>query len=248
MSSVSRHRYAFTAISSNKKLGPIPATGTSRDSCPPTCSFRPDKAGGCYAAQGPSSWQWAKLDKPDNDKALTLEQLADKVARLRKHTLWRANQYGDLPQTSMGKLDVPALEILVEASRRTDGFTYTHSDLSDEATRNAIHKANKVGGLVINLSAEGLVDTDRCFDLGIGPVVTVLPAVKPGASIQEVRKPVFTPKGRQITVCPTYYDSSMTCASCGICQKAGRRSAVGFVAHGAAKARVEKVFWAAQTA
>lgn len=244
MDSISRHRFAFTPVSSNAKLGPIPASGTSKDSCPPTCSYRPDKEGGCYAAYGPASWQWAKLDNPDNDKALTLEQLCDRISKLRRGTLWRKNQYGDLPHTDDDLLDVPALEMIVEASRHTDGFTYSHADVWDYSTHDAIRDANKAGGLTINLSAENLLMADHYFDMAIAPVVVALPVIKAGTPVEDIRKPVLTPKGRQITICPTYYDESMTCKDCGICQVSHRKAGVGFYAHGSGAKRVEKVFWA----
>ena len=42
--------YHFIRTSSNQKLGPLPATTTSAESCPPTCSFLKN---GCYADAGP---------------------------------------------------------------------------------------------------------------------------------------------------------------------------------------------------
>lgn len=89
------HRYAYIQASSNRKLGGLPATTTSKDSCPITCSYNPASGGGgCYAAQGPMEWQWRKLDDPNNDKALNIHQLAERLSRLRKHTLFRLNQAG----------------------------------------------------------------------------------------------------------------------------------------------------------
>lgn len=88
------------------------------------------------------------------------------------------------------------------------------------------------------MSAESLTQVDEFMSLGIGPVVVALPA--------DQRKAMKTPAGNHIAICPTYLDDRMTCASCGICQKVDRRSAVGFPAHGSSKARVEKVFWAKQ--
>ena len=233
----SGHRYAYIQISSNKKLGGLPATTTSKDSCPTTCSYNPASGGGgCYAAQGPMEWQWRKLDDPNNDKALNIHQLAERLSRLRKHTLFRLNQAGDLPGNGL-EINATETQQLVDACGHADGFGFTHyrPDVGNNA---ALILAANQSGLTINMSAENLTQVDEFMSLGIGPVVVALPS--------DQRKAMKTPAGNHIAICPTYLDDRMTCASCGICQKVDRRSVIAFPAHGATKARVEKVFWAAQ--
>jgi hypothetical protein len=229
------HRYAYTHISSNSKLGGLPATTTSKDSCPITCSYNPASGGsGCYASYGPSEWQWRKLDDPNNDKALDIHQLAERLSRLRKHTLFRHNQAGDLPGNGL-EINPTELELLVDACGHADGFGFSHyrPDIGDNA---ALILAANQGGLTINMSAENLTQADGLVALGIGPVVVALPAGQ--------RKAMKTPAGNHVAICPTYLDDRVTCASCGICQKVDRRSVVGFPAHGVGKAKVERIFWA----
>ena len=229
------HRYAYTHISSNSKLGGLPATTTSKDSCPITCGYNPASGGsGCYASYGPSEWQWRKLDDPNNDKALDIHQLAERLSRLRKHTLFRHNQAGDLPGNGL-EINPTELELLVDACGHADGFGFSHyrPDIGDNA---ALILAANQGGLTINMSAETLTQVDDLVALGIGPVVVALPA--------DQRKAMKTPAGNHVAICPTYLDDRVTCASCGICQKVDRRSVVGFPAHGAGKAKVERIFWA----
>lgn len=229
------HRYAYTHISSNSKLGGLPATTTSKDSCPITCSYNPASGGsGCYASYGPSEWQWRKLDDPNNDKALDIHQLAERLSRLRKHTLFRHNQAGDLPGNGL-EINPTELELLVDACGHADGFGFSHyrPDIGDNA---ALILAANQGGLTINMSAENLTQADGLVALGIGPVVVALPAGQ--------RKAMKTPAGNHVAICPTYLDDRVTCASCGICQKVDRRSVVGFPAHGIGKAKVERIFWA----
>lgn len=233
MESISRHRFAFNPVSSNSKTGPIPVTTTSKDSCSDECAY---KDNGCYGDSGPINWQWRKLDQPD--AGLTLEQCADRISKLRRHTLWRKNQVGDLPKDEQGLIDVRALELLVEAAEHTDGFTFTHHSPWEYRNHDAIKAANMVGGLTINLSAENLAEADHFIDMDIGPVVVALPA--------DAKKPFKTPKGRQVIVCPASIRDDMTCMTCGICQIAGRKAVTGFPAHGAGKAKVERIFWATQ--
>lgn len=235
MNSVSRHRYAFNPVSSNSKTGPIPVSTTSKDSCPDECSY---KGNGCYGDTGPINWQWRKLDQPD--AGLTLEQVCDRVSKLRRHTLWRHNQVGDLPQAADGLIDVRALEILVEASGHTDGFTFTHHSPYEFTNHDAIKFANLHGGLTINLSAESIAEADHFVDMGIAPVVVAVPA--------NVTKPFRTPKGNHVSICPASVHDDMTCKDCGICQHATRKALVAFPAHGSGKAKVERIFWARQAA
>ena len=233
MESISRHRYAFNPVSSNSKTGPIPVSTTSKDSCPDDCSY---KGNGCFGDAGPIQWQWRKLD----NAGLTLEELCTKVGRLRSHTLWRHDQVGDLPKDNRGLIDVHALELLVAASEHTDGFTYTHHSPWEFQNHDAIKAANLIGGLTINVSAETLAEADHFVDMAIAPVVVAVPA--------NVTKAFKTPKGNHVSICPASIRDDTTCSNCGICQESHRRSIIAFPAHGAGKAKVERIFWAAQKA
>jgi len=93
------------------------------------------------------------------------------------------------------------------------------------------------GALVINLSGEGWKKPDALLELGLGPVVTVLPRAG------EWRRD-RTRGGVEIRRCPAEY-SVVTCSTCGgkrgpICARWDREYVVGFTAHGAAVRRVEQ--------
>jgi len=64
-------------------------------------------------------------------------------------------------------------------------------------------------------------------------VVVVLPV---GAT-----KPVRTPEGRLVIVCPASVGNT-DCLNCGICQQRDRACIVGFPAHGSGAKRVEAIF------
>jgi hypothetical protein len=95
-----------------------------------------------------------------------------------------------------------------------------NTDCSDAYNGAAIQQANQLG-FTINWSAQTLAQADSYASLGIAPVVIVLP--------QGTTKPVRTPAGRQVVVCPASL-GSIDCLSCGLCQQRDRVAIVGFPA------------------
>jgi len=83
-------------------------------------------------------------------------------------------------------------------------------------------------------SANGPAHADELAARRLGPVATVLPFMKEPPALLK------TPKGRTIVVCPAQR-SDITCAECGLCAKAWRKSIVGFVAHGQGRKLVTSV-------
>jgi hypothetical protein len=98
-----------------------------------------------------------------------------------------------------------------------------------KANRAAIATANALG-FTVNLSANNLEHADKLADLGIGPVVTVLP------HDFNARK-TTTPKGRTVIQCPATYREDVACDNCQLCQRQVNRAIVGFPAHGIGKKR-----------
>lgn len=219
------HRYRLTRISSNEKTGGIPVSTTSKSSCPTRCSY---DGNGCYAQSGPLSWQWAKLEVG----GLTIDEFCEQVRALPRHSLWRHNQAGDLPGDGV-LIDEVDLKKIVSANRGRHGYTYTHYDPRILHNAEIIAYAN-ANGFTVNLSAETLEDAGEFAALRIGPVVTVLP-------IQQTANST-TRKGHSVQVCPASI-SNTTCALCGVCAVATRKSVIGFPAHGSGKARVQRVFF-----
>ncbi|ATA57618.1 hypothetical protein CKY39_06225 [Variovorax boronicumulans] len=214
-------------VSRNRKTGPIPVTTTSANSCPPSCSF---KGNGCYAESGPLAIHWRSVS--EGQRGRSFDELLEEIATLRRHALWRHNQAGDLTPETPGVIDSRKLTRLAMANRGRRGFTYTHYPPTPE-NQAAIHHANRLG-FTVNLSAETLVQADAYADLGIAPVVVVLP--------QSTTKPIRTPAGRQVIVCPASTGNS-DCLNCGICQQRDRAAIVGFPAHGAGAERVQAIFF-----
>lgn len=216
-------------MSGNAKTGLIPVSTSSSSTCPDNCSFKGD---GCYADTGPLQIHWKKVSA--GERGTDLDTFCAQIRKLPKFQLWRHNQAGDLAGRD-GVIDQVALHKLVSANRGRHGFTYTHYDPTNPDNARALAYANGQG-FTVNLSAETLDQVDQYLALGVGPVVVTLPADARGAH--------KTPLGHDVITCPTYENDSVSCATCAICQKADRKTVIGFPAHGSGKKRVEAIFWA----
>lgn len=219
---------ALTLKSANVKTGPIPVSITGADSCPPSCPF---SGGGCYAKGGPLAIHWRKVS--EGERGFSFLDFCAKVKQFEPGQLWRHNAAGDL----LGEgetIDPVSLGQLVKANIGKRGFTYTHKT-NDPKNFKWIKSANE-WGFVINLSANNLEHADQLADQCAGPVVTVLPIDAPTKQ--------QTPKGRTVVTCPATYREGVSCETCKLCAVSNRTTIIGFPAHGNAKAKVQKVFFA----
>jgi hypothetical protein len=214
----------------NRKVGLIPVSTTSNETCPDACAL---KALGCYANGGPLSILWAELSSGTYKFGLSWSEFCERIAALPIGQLWRHNQAGDLPGEN-DTLNRKALRELVEANTGKRGFTYTHKPLRTRRDRDAVAAANR-DGFTINLSADNLQQADTKAELGIAPVVVILPS-----DIQGNVK-LTTPAGRRVVVCPATYLESVSCATCQLCQRAARPTIVGFPAHGASRKAASQI-------
>lgn len=211
---------ALVLASKNRKTGPIPVSMTDMASCPPSC---PHMDAGCYAGYGKAAHHWRTVP----DRGVRWGTFCLAIADLPEGTLWRHNEAGDLPGRG-DALNIAALDALVVANEGRRGFTFTHKPLRRAEERKAVALAN-ARGFTINLSANSLEHADELAELGIGPVVVVLPSDAP--------MKMTTPSGRKVIVCPAE-TSGLTCSTCGLCSKPQRKAIVGFRAHGQARAIV----------
>ena len=210
------YHVSLTLKSRNAKTGPIPVSTTTRKTCPDACAF---KANGCYADGGPLRIQWDKVTR--EEAGYSWADFLSQVRALPSDILWRHNQAGDLPGIG-DSIDGKAMYDLVVANTGKRGFTYTHKPMSSVANREAIAHAN-TSGFTVNLSANNLEHADDLADLGIAPVVTVLP--------MDQKDNTTTPKGRKVVVCPATIRDDVSCMTCGLCARL-RDAIVGFPAHG----------------
>jgi len=211
-------KYRITLKSGNRKVGPIPVTTTTKNSCPKACPLR---GNGCYADGGPLAIIWKQTETMGMD----IDQLCEQIESLPAGQLWRHNQAGDLAHNNQ-LIDGPSLTKLIDANDGKRGFTYTHHDPKKRHNRGLIKTAN-AEGFTINLSGNNPAHADELADLNIGPVVTVLP-------IDQLEN-TTTPAGRKITICPVVTGKATSCATCKLCAKANRKTIIGFPAHGMRK-------------
>jgi len=214
--------------SHNRKTGPVPVSLTSSRTCPTSCPWR---GGACYGRNDFTGVHWRRLDR---GAGTDFGEFCDRVSRLPRGSLWRHNEAGDLPGDG-DRVDPVLFPDLVEASRGTRGFTYTHKPVLGEGGREnrALVSAARGRGLVVNLSADGLPEADRLSDLGVAQVVAVVPSGHPRSS--------RTPAGRRVVACPATYREDVTCSTCGLCARdVPGRCIVAFPAHGTMRRLVDE--------
>ncbi len=226
------HTYHFTRVSGNSKCGPIPVTTASKSTCPTCC---PLKGQGCYAEYGPLGLHWNQLSI--GNRGVTLGEVCTSIRKLPKHQLWRWGQAGDLPGDGH-EINEDELNQIIAANANRDGFAFTHYDPSVGDNAAAILAAN-TNGFTVNLSANNLEHADVLADADVGPVVVVLPI--------GTTKPVKTPAGRHVAVCPATVRDDVQCANCGICAHPTRKAIIGFPAHGSGQAKAQRVFFAGKS-
>lgn len=219
--------FHMTPVSGNKKVGPMPVSTTSAESCPPSCAFYGQ---GCYADYGPLKIHWNKVSK--GERGDSFGDFVDTIKRLPKRTVWRMNQAGDLPGVGE-EIDADKLMQVSDANKGKTCFTYTHKNvLTNQANREALVAA--VGDhFVVNLSANNVNHADELMELGIAPVVVVVAEDAPKVS--------YTPKGARIVACPADTEKNITCLRCKLCAVRDRDYLIGFRAHGSGKKKVAKI-------
>jgi uncharacterized C2H2 Zn-finger protein len=209
---------------------------TVRASCPDSCPFKADHT--CYPEFSPLGFMWIALEHDGFYPGLprrritpiNWDELCRKVGKLPRGQVWRHNTAGDLPGIG-DAIDLTKLNQLVEANKGRRGFTYTHKPVGYQGqalvNAQAIYAANQ-NGFKINLSADDLQEADEFADMGIAPVVVVVPSDAPRKQL--------TPKGRKVIVCPAEFKDEdgepiIQCDRCQLCAK-DRKAIVAFRAHG----------------
>lgn len=217
-------KVGFVTCSDNRKTGGIPVSTTSARTCPSSCPLR---LKGCYARLYPLLAHWRKVTS--GERGLSWDDFLEGVRSLPEGTLWRHAQAGDLPGQG-DRLDVRKLGQLAEANRGRKGYTYTHKPLRRVEEQVAVSQAVKEG-FTINLSADNLVEADSLLELGIAPVVSIIPFGS-GSTLR-------TPKGNLVRLC-RHQACGTKCTDCRVCARR-RKFIVGFLPHGGQARAVDAV-------
>lgn len=204
-------KFSFTRVSTNAKIGPMPAVIAPKQTCPSTCGLR---GAGCYAEHGPLAIHWKRVSEGTHRALLDFEQLCHTIRALPRKIRWRYGTAGDLP---------PDLPALVAANQGREVIAYTHGRDFDA------YRAATAAGFHINLSADSPAQVDELpDDLS---AVCVVP--------EGQRRPMQTPAGRPIAICPATYSDRVSCATCNLCSRPRKHGTViGFPAHGSRKRMV----------
>ena len=217
----------LTLRSGNGKVGPIPVSTTSDDTCPPSCAL---KDGDCYAMSGPLLIHWRHVSA--ETRGTNWDDFCSSIKKLPKKQLWRHNQAGDLPGSN-DVIDRTKLDQLVAANKNRRGFTYTHYPMTSQHNLDSVRAANQ-GGFTVNLSSNNVYHADQLLDSTDLPVVTLMPL----KTNWENGKHAYTPKGRTIVRCPVEYRDT-SCMECQLCAQRDRSFVVGFTVHGIRKRRAD---------
>lgn len=218
---------ALTKVSSNAKTGPIPTTTSERSSCWNGCPFY-DK--GCYAKSGPQALHWRKVS--EGERGMSWDAFCKAIRDIQRGQIWRHNVSGDLPHNGLGDIEEDKVTQLVNANKGRRGYTYTHHPLN-EGNIKVIRECND-NGFTVNASTESVEVADKVMTEHGIPAVAVI-------NSEESRRFFNTESGRKVIVCPATIHDNVTCATCGLCQKADREFVIAFPAHGTAKKTVNSI-------
>jgi hypothetical protein len=211
---------AFTKRSSNAKVGPIPVTTSSKDTCPPSCPLLDN---GCYASAGfHTNMHWNKVT--EGVRGAPLDALCAQVQKLPESQLWRHNVAGDLLGHS-DHIDGPALFQLSVANTGRRGFTYTHYPIDKGDNLHYVRGANTLG-FTVNVSCNTVTEAATTWHDTQLPVVTIV------APEFWERGDTVNTEGATFVRCPAEQSDTVTCATCKLCSVSERKVIVGFTVHG----------------
>jgi len=206
----------LVAVSSNTKIGPMPATYRGRDTCPGDCPFLNN---GCYG----DGRIFGLAHKYAT--ALTIDKAREILRRARTDARYlRDRVVGDLVN-ARGLFDMRYLMDIARLARenRLTVFGYTHAWRM--LTRDHV-RAITASGYVMNASCETVEDVRQAISLGMPSVIT-------NDNVAERD----TVAGLRVITCPAQTRDNVTCASCGLCAKPDRKVVIRFLTHGPSKKR-----------
>ena len=228
--------FHLTTKSSNKKLGGLPASTTSADSCPLTCGLYH----ACYAKKGPQSWHWSKVNK--GTRGTDWPSFLSQIEKLKPGSLFRHNVSGDLPTIKGGLLDVVKLDQLQCATTNANVglYTYTHwhTDKTFGKTNVDTVKRFSQPGFVINVSTEFVDDALFYREIGCDVVLTnttvfefAVESIQKKQGLLKICSVENLDESVNVIPCPEQYTDSATCKTCKLCSRYNRDYIIAFKEH-----------------
>lgn len=212
-------RVDFILASQNRKLGQIPASKTSAETCPPSCAWFNN---GCFGEASFTRHWWRQVPKTGLQWRVFLEH----IRALPAGQVWRHNTVGDLPGVGEEVYCEAVIELAL-ANGESKGFTFTHKkrwtwDCWDPLS---FYRYICDLGFTVNISCDSMEEVDLIMaQPDHPPTSVVLPEDFEGEYFT-------TPAGNKGIVCPAV-TKHLTCEQCKLCTVADRKSVVGFPAHG----------------
>ena len=228
--------FHLSTKSSNKKLGGLPASTTSADSCPTTCGLYH----ACYAKKGPQSWHWSKVNK--GTRGTDWPSFLSQIEKLKPGSLFRHNVSGDLPTINGGLLDVVKLDQLQCATTNANVglYTYTHwhTDKTFGKTNVDSIKRFSQPGFVINVSTESVDDALFYREIGCDVVLTnttvfefAVESIQKKQGLLKICSVENLDESVNVIPCPEQYTDSATCKTCKLCSRYNRDYVIAFKEH-----------------
>ena len=231
------YSYHLTPVSANSKVGPLPVSTTSINTCPESC---PLMNNGCYAESGPLALHWSKVrakgkDEKGKDAArgITFPEFLSRIRALPRRALWRHAQAGDTP--------IDHIIPLARAAKHTRPIWYTHNHTIPGKAREVFHLSRTLRddyGIALNISASSPREAALIKTLHPRvPVVTVAPSQSPKTWTDQET-------GTRFVTCPAEAISSpspITCARCQLCADPARSYVIAFPAHGTSKKKADLI-------
>jgi hypothetical protein len=231
--------FSLSEVSGNRKTGKISVAKASSDTCPPSC-------GVFFACYGKAHWCKNHWDRLDAGHGLTFDKFLVEIKK-KVDGLWRYGEVGGLPGKG-NVVDRQKLQALTSANKGKRGFTYSAEPMfagnyrvtgnPGECKKGKVSESLAANNRAAVKEANENEHADRNYNLGIAPVVTILPS----DAAKGTR--YITPEGRKIITCPAAVDSlkdkEITCKTCQLCAFPNRKSIIGFPAHGVSKGKINK--------
>jgi len=228
--------FHLSTKSSNKKLGGLPASTTSADSCPLTCGLYHV----CYAKKGPQSWHWSKVNK--GTRGTDWPSFLSQIEKLKPGSLFRHNVSGDLPTINGGLLDVVKLDQLQCATTNANVglYTYTHwhTDKTFGKTNVDTIKRFSQPSFVINVSTESVDNALFYREIGCDVVLTnttvfefAVESIQKKQGLLKICSVENLDESVNVIPCPEQYTDNATCKTCKLCSRYNRDYIIAFKEH-----------------
>ena len=207
----------FIEKSQNSKTGNISQTYSTPNTCPLRCPF---KNNGCYAENFYTKMVWKKTEKFGADP----KELKEIIQKSKHHSsIIRHNIAGDIAIPCTNNIDAKLVNILCDAYKNCNAYTYTHCEISKENIQIVKDACKK--GFVINFSTETVEDAKKCIENGVNCVMTC----------NTILNKVVEKNGIKFVQCPATLDKEKHCANCKLCLLKERKFVIVFPIHGNGK-------------